>query len=361
MLAWLAEYSGAFGLLNVFRYITFRTVGATVTAMFFVFFFGPTIIASLRMRQGKGQPIRTDGPESHLLTKKVTPTMGGLMILSGVLVATLLWGNLKNVYLWSVLAVTLAFGLIGFYDDYLKVTKQSHAGLSGRMRLAIEAVVGIIACVVMAHADGGRLSTALTVPFFKDIVIDLGFFFFAFGAFVIVAAGNAVNLTDGLDGLAIVPVMIAAATFGFIAYLAGNAIFANYLQIHFTPGTGELAVVCGALIGAGLGFLWFNAPPAQIFMGDTGSLALGGLLGTVAVATKHEIVLAIVGGLFVLEAVSVIIQVASFKLTGKRIFLMAPIHHHFEKLGWKEPQIVIRFWIISVILALIGLSTLKLR
>ncbi len=361
MLAWLAEYSGAFGLLNVFRYITFRTVGATVTAMFFVFFFGPTIIASLRMRQGKGQPIRTDGPESHLLTKKGTPTMGGLMILSGVLVATLLWGNLKNVYLWSVLAVTLAFGLIGFYDDYLKVTKQSHAGLSGRMRLAIEALVGIIACVVMAHADGGRLSTALTVPFFKDIVIDLGFFFFAFGAFVIVAAGNAVNLTDGLDGLAIVPVMIAAATFGFIAYLAGNAIFANYLQIHFTPGTGELAVVCGALIGAGLGFLWFNAPPAQIFMGDTGSLALGGLLGTVAVATKHDIVLALVGGLFVLEAVSVIIQVASFKLTGKRIFLMAPIHHHFEKLGWKEPQIVIRFWIISVILALIGLSTLKLR
>lgn len=361
MLAWLAEYSGAFGLLNVFRYITFRTVGATVTAMFFVFFFGPTIIASLRMRQGKGQPIRTDGPKSHLLTKKGTPTMGGLMILSGVLVATLLWGNLKNVYLWSVLAVTLAFGLIGFYDDYLKVTKQSHAGLSGRMRLAIEAIVGIIACVVMAHADGGRLSTALTVPFFKEIVIDLGFFFFVFGAFVIVAAGNTVNLTDGLDGLAIVPVMIAAATFGFIAYLAGNAIFANYLQIHFTPGTGELAVVCGALIGAGLGFLWFNAPPAQIFMGDTGSLALGGLLGTVAVATKHEIVLAIVGGLFVLEAVSVIIQVASFKLTGKRIFLMAPIHHHFEKLGWKEPQIVIRFWIISVILALIGLSTLKLR
>ncbi len=361
MLAWLAEYSGAFGVLNVFRYITFRTVGATVTAMFFVFFFGPTIIASLRVRQGKGQPIRTDGPESHLLTKKGTPTMGGLMILSGVLVATLLWGNLRNPYLWSVLAVTLAFGMIGLYDDYLKVTKQSHAGLSGRARLLIEAVVGVIACVVMANADGGRLSTALTVPFFKDIVIDLGLFFFAFGAFVIVAAGNSVNLTDGLDGLAIVPVMIAAATFGFIAYLAGNAIFANYLQIHFTPGTGELAVVCGALIGAGLGFLWFNAPPAQIFMGDTGSLALGGLLGTVAVATKHEIVLAIVGGLFVLEAVSVIIQVASFKLTGKRIFLMAPIHHHFEKLGWKEPQIVIRFWIISVILALIGLSTLKLR
>jgi phospho-N-acetylmuramoyl-pentapeptide-transferase len=361
MLTLLAEYSGFLSVLNVFRYITFRTVGATVTSLFFVFFFGPTIIASLRVRQGKGQPIREDGPASHLLTKKGTPTMGGLMILSGVLVATLLWCNPRNVYIWVVLGVTISFGAIGFYDDYLKVTKQSHAGLSGRMRLLIEAAIALIACYVMSSIGVGKLSTSLTVPFFKDIVFDLGFFFLAFGAFIIVAAGNAVNLTDGLDGLAIVPVMIAAATFGFIAYLAGNAIFANYLQIHFTPGTGELAVVCGALIGAGLGFLWFNAPPAQIFMGDTGSLALGGLLGTIAVATKHEIVLGIVGGLFVLEAVSVIIQVASFKLTGKRIFLMAPIHHHFEKLGWKEPQIVIRFWIISVILALIGLSTLKLR
>jgi phospho-N-acetylmuramoyl-pentapeptide-transferase len=326
-----------------------------------VFFFGPAIIAGLRVRQGKGQPIREDGPQSHLLTKKGTPTMGGLMILSGVLVATLLWCNPRNPYIWVVLGVTVSFGAIGFYDDYLKVTKQTHAGLSGRMRLLIEAAIGLLACYIMSSLGAGKLSTALTVPFFKDIIFDLGFFFLGFGAFIIVAAGNAVNLTDGLDGLAIVPVMIAAATFGFIAYLAGNAIFANYLQIHFTPGTGELAVVCGALIGAGLGFLWFNAPPAQIFMGDTGSLALGGLLGTIAVATKHEIVLGIVGGLFVLEAVSVIIQVASFKLTGKRIFLMAPIHHHFEKLGWKEPQIVIRFWIISVILALIGLSTLKLR
>ena len=361
MLTLLAEYSGFLSVLNVFRYITFRTVGATVTSLFFVFFFGPTIIASLRVRQGKGQPIREDGPASHLLTKKGTPTMGGLMILSGVLVATLLWCNPRNVYIWVVLGVTISFGAIGFYDDYLKVTKQTHAGLSGRMRLLVEALIALIACYVMSSIGVGKLSTSLTVPFFKDIVFDLGFFFLAFGAFVIVAAGNSVNLTDGLDGLAIVPVMIAAATFGFIAYLAGNAIFANYLQIHFTPGTGELAVVCGALIGAGLGFLWFNAPPAQIFMGDTGSLALGGLLGTIAVATKHEIVLCIVGGLFVLEAVSVIIQVSSFKLTGKRIFLMAPIHHHFEKLGWKEPQIVIRFWIISVILALIGLSTLKLR
>lgn len=361
MLTMLAEYSDYISFLNVFRYITFRTVGATVTSLFFVFFFGPSIIAGLRVRQGKGQPIRADGPESHLLTKKGTPTMGGLMILSGVLVATLLWCNPRNPYIWVVLGVTVSFGAIGFYDDYLKVTKQTHAGLSGRMRLLIEAAIGLVACYIMSSLGAGKLSTALTVPFFKDIIFDLGFFFLAFGAFVIVAAGNAVNLTDGLDGLAIVPVMIAAATFGFIAYLAGNAIFANYLQIHFTPGTGELAVVCGALIGAGLGFLWFNAPPAQIFMGDTGSLALGGLLGTIAVATKHEIVLGIVGGLFVLEAVSVIIQVASFKLTGKRIFLMAPIHHHFEKLGWKEPQIVIRFWIISVILALIGLSTLKLR
>ena len=361
MLTMLAEYSGYISFLNVFRYITFRTVGATVTSLFFVFFFGPAIIAGLRVRQGKGQPIREDGPQSHLLTKKGTPTMGGLMILSGVLVATLLWCNPRNPYIWVVLGVTVSFGAIGFYDDYLKVTKQTHVGLSGRMRLLIEAAIGLVACYIMSSLGAGKLSTALTVPFFKDIIFDLGFFFLAFGAFVIVAAGNAVNLTDGLDGLAIVPVMIAAATFGFIAYLAGNAIFANYLQIHFTPGTGELAVVCGALIGAGLGFLWFNAPPAQIFMGDTGSLALGGLLGTIAVATKHEIVLGIVGGLFVLEAVSVIIQVASFKLTGKRIFLMAPIHHHFEKLGWKEPQIVIRFWIISVILALIGLSTLKLR
>ena len=361
MLQLLAELSGSVSALNVFRYITFRTVGATVTALFFIFFFGPTIIASLRIRQGKGQPIRSDGPESHLLTKKGTPTMGGLMILSGVLVATLLWANLRNPYIWIVLFVTVSFGAIGFYDDYLKVTKQTHNGLAGRTRLAIEGAIGVAATYMIAHAGADHLATILTVPFFKEFVFNLGIFFFAFGAFVIVAAGNAVNLTDGLDGLAIVPVVIAAATFGFIAYLAGNAIFANYLQIHFTAGTGELAVICGALIGAGLGFLWFNAPPAQIFMGDTGSLALGGLLGTIAVATKHEIVLAIVGGLFVVEAVSVILQVISFKTTGKRIFLMAPIHHHFEKLGWKEPQIVIRFWIVSVILALVGLSTLKLR
>ena len=367
MLNWLADYSYAFSPLNVFRYITFRTGGATATALFFVFFFGPRIIASLRIKQGKGQPIRSDGPQSHL-AKKGTPTMGGLMILSGLVVSTLLWANLRNPYVWVVLLVTLGFGLIGFYDDFLKVTKQTHKGFSGKSRLALEALIAGWACIAIAYVipqmqgfASARLATAITLPFFKDVLVDVGIFFVAFGAFTVVAAGNAVNLTDGLDGLAIVPVMIAAATFGFIAYLSGNFVFANYLQIHFVPGTGEMAVVCGALIGAGLGFLWFNAPPAQIFMGDTGSLALGGLLGTIAVATKHEIVLAIVGGLFVLEALSVIIQVASFKLTGKRVFRMAPIHHHFEQLGWSEPQVVVRFWIVSVVLALIGLSTLKLR
>lgn len=360
MLFWLAEFSATFNPLNVFRYITFRAGAATVTALFFVLFFGPSIINLLRVKQGKGQPIREDGPESHLL-KRGTPTMGGLMILAGFLVSTLLWANLKNGYVWCVLLVTLGFGAIGFWDDYLKVSKQSHKGFSGRARLALEFIIAGAACYAMSLLLPPALATKLAIPVFKDVLLDLSLFFFVFGAFVIVAFGNAVNLTDGLDGLAIVPVMIAAGTLGFIAYLSGNAIFANYLQIHFIPGTGELAVLLGAVIGAGLGFLWFNAPPAQVFMGDTGSLSLGGLLGSVAVATKHEIVFAVVGGLFVLEAMSVIIQVASFKLTGKRVFRMAPIHHHYEKKGWKEPQVVIRFWIIAVILALIGLATLKLR
>jgi phospho-N-acetylmuramoyl-pentapeptide-transferase len=281
--------------------------------------------------------------------------------MAGVLVSTLLWANLANRYVWVVLLVTAGFGAIGFYDDYLKVTKQSHKGFSGRSRLALEAVIAGVACIALATISTPALSNKIALPFSKELLFDVGWFFIVFGAFVIVGAANAVNITDGLDGLAIVPVMIAAGTFGFVAYLAGNAVFANYLQIHFVPGTGELAVICGALIGAGLGFLWFNAPPAQVFMGDTGALALGGLLGTISVATKHEIVLAIVGGLFVLEILSVIIQVASFKLTGKRVFKMAPIHHHFEQLGWTEPQVVIRFWIVSVILALVGLATLKLR
>jgi len=361
MLTWLADLSAWINVLNVLRYITFRTGMATATAFLFVFWFGPAIIANLRLRQGKGQPIREDGPQSHLLTKRGTPTMGGLMILAGVLFSTLLWANLSNAYVWIVLFVTVGFGAIGFYDDFLKVTKQSHKGFSGRSRLLIEAVIALAACVAIAYVATPALANKLALPFLKDVLIDFGWFYVLFGALVIVAGGNSVNLTDGLDGLAIVPVMIATATFGFVAYLVGNAIFANYLQIHFVPGTGELAVICGALIGAGLGFLWFNAPPAQVFMGDTGSLALGGMLGTIAVATKHEIVLAIVGGLFVLEAASVIIQVTSFKLTGKRVFKMAPIHHHFEQMGWTEPQIVIRFWIISVVLAMIGLATLKLR
>ncbi len=361
MFYWLADFSDKLSFLNVFRYITFRTGGAIVTALVFVFLFGGPIIDLLRLKQGKGQPIRSDGPKSHLVTKLGTPTMGGLMILSGLLVATLLWANPANPYVWVVLGVTLSFGVIGFYDDYLKVTKQTDAGIAGRTRLIAEALIAIIACTLLAHLGRGPIATSLVFPFVKELVINLGWGFVLFGAFVIVGAGNAVNLTDGLDGLAIVPVMIAAASFGLISYLAGNAVFAEYLQIHYVAGSGELAIICGAVIGAGLGFLWFNAPPASIFMGDTGSLSLGGLLGTTAVAIKHEIVLAIIGGLFVLEAVSVIVQVVSFKLTGKRVFKMAPIHHHYEQLGWTEPQIVIRFWIVAVVLALAGLASLKLR
>jgi phospho-N-acetylmuramoyl-pentapeptide-transferase len=287
--------------------------------------------------------------------------MGGLMILSGLVVATLLWANPVNPYVWIVLAVTLGFGFVGFYDDYLKVTKQSHSGFAGKARLLIEGIIALAACYALVKLGRDAASTSLAIPFLKDVILNFGWFFVIFGAFVIVGAGNAVNLTDGLDGLAIVPVMIAAASFGMIAYLTGNAVFSDYLQINYVAGTGELAVVCGAVLGAGLGFLWFNAPPASIFMGDTGSLALGGMLGATAVAVKHEIVLAVIGGLFVVEAVSVIVQVLSFKLTGKRVFMMAPLHHHFEQKGWTEPQIVIRFWIISVMLALAGLSTLKLR
>lgn len=380
MLTWLAEFSHHFGLLNVFRYITFRAAGATATALAFVFFFGPAIIASLRLKQGKGQPIRADGPQSHL-AKKGTPTMGGLMILSGLTVSTVLWANPRSAYVWIVLFVTLGFGAVGFYDDYLKVTKQSHKGFSGRSRLAGEAGIAVLAAYFMmcASASGpvatigdffhafitpftaASPSTKLFAPFIHGAIMDLSWLFLPFAGFVVVGAGNAVNLTDGLDGLAIVPVMIAAATFAIIAYLAGNEIFAHYLGINYVPGAGELTVMCGAVIGAGLGFLWFNAPPAQIFMGDTGSLALGGMLGAIAVAVKHEIVLAVVGGLFVMEAFSVIVQVASFKMTGKRVFKMAPIHHHFEQLGWSEPQVVVRFWIVAFVLALVGLTTLKVR
>ncbi|MET3924749.1 phospho-N-acetylmuramoyl-pentapeptide-transferase [Devosia sp. 2618] len=361
MLYFLGQLGDSLSAFNVFRYITFRTAGAVITALFFVFLFGPGMIAMLRLKQGKGQPIREDGPAGHLLTKKGTPTMGGLMILSGAVFSTLLWANLSNGYVWVVLFVTIGFGAIGFYDDYLKVKRMSHKGFGSKQRLLLEALIGGIAAFAISQLASGAYGTSMLFPFVKDLAWNLGYFYILFGGFVVVAAGNSVNLTDGLDGLAIVPVMVAAACFALIAYLVGSVNFSDYLLLNYVPGTAELSVVCGALIGAGLGFLWFNAPPAQIFMGDTGSLALGGALGTIAVATKHEIVLAIIGGLFVLETVSVIVQVASFKLTGKRVFRMAPIHHHFEHLGWTESQVVIRFWIISFVLALIGLSSLKLR
>jgi len=361
MLYFLGTLAGDLSALNVFRYITFRTAGAIVTALFFVFLFGPSIIRALRIKQGKGPPIREDGPQSHLQSKKGTPIMGGLIILAGTVISTLLWANLSNGYIWMVLFVTILFGAIGFYDDYLKVTRMSHKGFGGRQRLLLEFIIAGVATYLVTMMDGTHFSHSLLFPFVKGFAINFGIFFLFVGAFVITAAGNSVNLTDGLDGLAIVPVMIAAGSFGLIAYLVGNQTFADYLLVDFVPGTGELSVICGALIGAGLGFLWFNAPPAQIFMGDTGSLALGGALGSIAVATKHEIVLAIIGGLFLLETVSVIVQVASFRLTGKRVFKMAPIHHHFEHIGWTESQVVIRFWIIAFVLALIGLSSLKLR
>ena len=360
MLYELLAFANQFGPLNVFRYITFRTMGSLTTAFLFVILFGPAIIDLLRIKQGKGQPIREDGPKSHF-AKRGTPTMGGLMILAGVTVATLLWANWANKYVWIVLVVTLAYGAIGFYDDYLKVTKQTTSGFGGRGRLLLEFLIAAIATYAIMQLSPAALAGKLAVPFFKNVLLDFGWFFVLFGMIVVVGSGNAVNLTDGLDGLAIVPVMIAAATFGFIAYAIGRVDFSGYLQVTHVPGSGELAIVCGALIGAGLGFLWFNAPPAMIFMGDTGSLALGGALGAIAICTKHEIVLAICGGLFVLEAMSVIIQVASFKMTGKRVFRMAPLHHHFEQKGWPESTVVVRFWIISVIRALVSLSTLKLR
>ena len=357
----LVHLLGHVGILNIFRYITFRAGGAVMTALLIAFVFGPAMIRWLRARQGKGQPIRTDGPQRHIVEKQGTPTMGGLLILISSVGATLLWADLSQLYVWVVLFVTLGFGLLGFYDDYLKVVKRSPDGISARAKLLFQFAIAAIASLAAMKLEEPQLAGTVAIPFLKTALIPLGYGFLAFGALVIVGASNAVNLTDGLDGLAIVPVIIAAMAFALIAYLVGNVKFADYLQLHYVAGTGELAVFLAALVGGGLGFLWYNAPPAMVFMGDTGSLSLGGALGGVAVATKHEIVLAIVGGLFVIEAVSVIVQVASFKMTGKRVFKMAPIHHHFEQLGWREPTVVIRFWIVSVILALIGLSTLKLR
>jgi len=356
MLYVIAEHLGFPGVLNLIRYISFRAGAASATALLIGLLLGPKFISWLRVRQGKGQPIRSDGPQSHL-AKRGTPTMGGLLILTSVAISVLLWMDLTNQYVWACLLVTGGFGLIGFLDDYDKVKKAHHAGLSGKTRLLLEFLIAGVATWLMVRTGG----TGLHLPFVKETVLDLGWFYIAFGAFVIVAFGNAVNLTDGLDGLATMPVIIACIAFLLISYLVGNARFANYLGIAHVPGAGDLTVLLLAIVGAGLAFLWFNAPPAAVFMGDTGSLALGGALGAVSVATHHEFVLAIVGGIFVVEALSVVIQVMVYKRTGKRVFLMAPIHHHFEHLGWSEPTVVIRFWIISFVLALAGLATLKLR
>jgi phospho-N-acetylmuramoyl-pentapeptide-transferase len=353
-------------LMNLLHYLTFRSAMALFTGQIVAISMGSRFIRWMKVIQGKGQPIRTDGIERHVLEKKGTPTMGGFMILAGLAVGTLLWADLSNVNVWVVLMITTGYGILGFMDDYAKVTKQTTAGVSSQMKLLVQFALAALATLILvlytpASPESAVFKTSLSFPLLKSVVINLGWFYLAFGAFVIAGFSNAVNLTDGLDGLAIVPVMIASAAFAVIAYLVGNHVFAQYLQVHFVPGAGELAVVCSSVIGAGMGFLWYNAPPAKIFMGDTGSLALGGLLGAVAVCTKHELVLGIVGGLFVAETLSVMIQVAYFKKTGKRVFLMAPIHHHYEKLGWSESTIVIRFWIVSMVLALIGIATLKLR
>ena len=353
-------------VLNLLKYLTFRTGMSMLTAYVVAVAMGSRFIRWMKAKQGKGQPIRTDGIARHVTEKAGTPTMGGFMILAGLFVGSLLFGDLKNVHVWVVLGITAAFGVLGFMDDYAKVTKQTTAGLSSGQKLIAQFVVSILAAVALilfapkSQMTPG-LETSLVFPILKNLVINLGWFYVAFAAVTIAGFSNAVNLTDGLDGLAIVPVMFAASTFGLIAYLVGNYKFADYLNLHFVPSVGELAVVCGAIIGGGMGFLWYNAPPAKIFMGDTGSLALGGALGSIAVCDKHELVLGIVGGLFVAEALSVMIQVAYFKKTGKRVFLMAPIHHHFEKLGWPESTVVIRFWIVAAMLALAGLATLKLR
>jgi phospho-N-acetylmuramoyl-pentapeptide-transferase len=351
-----------FGPLNLFRYLTFRSIAAFLTALVLSFVIGGALIRWLRSKQKQGQPIRDDGPQSHLVSKKGTPTMGGLLILITLTTATLLWADLTNRYVWIVLGVTLAFGAVGFWDDFLKVTKLNPKGVPGKIKLVFSIAAAGWAAWLIAQSSPAPLRYMLAVPFFKDVLVPLTVVgFVAFAVLVMVGASNAVNLTDGLDGLAIGPVIMASAVFGLIAYVVGNTILTNYLFLHHVPRTGELAVLLAGLIGAGLGFLWFNAPPAMVFMGDTGSLALGGALGAVAVVTKHEIVLAIVGGLFVLETVSVIVQVMSYKLTGKRVFRMAPLHHHFEQKGWAEPTIVFRFWIIAAILAMAGLATLKLR
>ncbi len=362
MLVYIAEnFTDSYSFLNLFSYITFRTGGAVLTALFFSLIFGETLIKFLSSLQPKGQPLRLDGPERHIIEKAGTPTMGGVLILSSILVSVFIWSDLKNIFIWITLLSTISFGLIGLVDDYVKIRSLKNDGLNASTRILVQSLLGFIIVYLIYSFLPQEFNTVISFPFFKNFLLDLGIFFIPFGIFLIIGSANAVNLTDGLDGLAIVPVLIVALSFALISYICGNLVFSDYLKIQYIVGSGELAVMCGALVGAALGFLWFNAPPAKVFMGDTGSLSMGGTLGTLSLITKHEIVLAIIGGLFVLETLSVIIQVLSFKLTGKRIFKMAPLHHHFEKQGWAESTIVIRFWIITVVLALIGLATLKIR
>jgi len=356
----LFPLSDSIGIFNIFQYLTFRAGAAIVTALLVSFLVGPLLIRTLRARQGGGQPIREDGPKTHF-KKQGTPTMGGFLILLGVLSGTLLWADLTNAYVWIIIFVTVGFGAVGFVDDFMKLRSRSSKGFPTKIKFIIEVALALVAAYWATTVAEEPLTNGLALPFVKSVLVDLGWFFLPFAAFVLVGASNSVNLTDGLDGLAIVPIMIAAITFAVICYVVGNTVFTGYLQVHYVPGAGELAVFCAAMVGAGLGFLWFNAPPAMVFMGDTGSLSMGAALGAVAVMTKHELVLVIVGGLFVLETVSVIVQVTSFKLTGRRVFQMAPLHHHYEKKGHAESTIVIRFWIIAVVLALAGLATLKLR
>ncbi len=356
----LLNYVDTFGFLNVFKYLTFRTGLSVFTSLIIVLIIGGPFIKFFS-NQKILNPIRDDGPEDHMIKKIGTPTMGGLIILLGLLTSVILWADLSNINILFCLYIAVSFGILGGFDDYKKIKYSNSSGISSKLKIILQIVLSIIGVVIYVNFIDYQNITNLYFPFFKNLIINLGWFFIPFAIFVIIGSSNAVNLTDGLDGLATVPVILVAACFAFISYVTGNIVFSDYLQIPYIEGTGEVAIFCGAIIGSCLGFLWFNAPPAKIFMGDTGSLSLGGSLGAVGIITKHEIVLAITGGLFVLEAVSVMVQVISFKLTGKRIFKMAPIHHHFEKKGWPESTVVIRFWIISIILAMIGLATLKLR
>ncbi len=358
--SFLTSLVDTFSFLNVFKYITFRIGLSVVTSLTIIFMIGNPLINYFSKKQITG-PIRQDGPIDHIIKKSGTPTMGGLMILIGIIVSTLLWADLTNIYIWIVLFVCTSLGLLGFIDDYLKIKFKNSSGINAKLKFFWQFIISLIAVISLVYFTDHETISNLYFPFFKNVILNMGLFFIPFGIFIIIGSSNAVNLTDGLDGLATVPVMLVALSFSLICYLVGNTIFSNYLQIQYVPNVGELSVFCGSIVGSCLGFLWYNAPPAKIFMGDTGSLSLGGSVASVAVIVKHEIVLAIVGGLFVLETASVIIQVLSYKLTGKRVFKMAPIHHHFEKKGWAESTVVIRFWIISIILALIGLATLKLR